>query len=54
MKPPTVLQVLPRMETGGVERGALDIAEGLVSHGFRALLASEGGMLTSRVDRGWC
>jgi len=43
--PPAVLQVLPMLETGGVERGTIEVAEAVVRAGFRALVASAGGRL---------
>lgn len=43
--PPAVLQVLPMLETGGVERGTIEVAEALVRAGFRAFVASAGGRL---------
>lgn len=39
----TVLQLLPALESGGVERGTLEIAHALVEHGHRALVMSAGG-----------
>ena len=39
----TVLQMLPALESGGVERGTLEIAHTLVQHGHRALVMSAGG-----------
>lgn len=39
----TVLQVLPALESGGVERGTLEVAQALVQHGHRALVMSAGG-----------
>lgn len=39
----TVLQVLPALESGGVERGTLEIAQALVLRGHRALVMSAGG-----------
>ncbi len=41
----TVLQVLPALESGGVERGTLEVARELVDHGHRALVMSAGGRL---------
>jgi glycosyltransferase involved in cell wall biosynthesis len=49
-KPLTVLQALPRLELGGVERGALEIARAVVDAGGRALVASEGGRLAPRLE----
>ncbi len=39
----TVLQLLPALESGGVERGTLEVARELVNHGHRALVMSAGG-----------
>ncbi len=47
-RPITVLQVLPRLDLGGVERGAVEIARAVVASGGRALIASEGGRLEAR------
>ena len=41
----TVLQVLPALGAGGVERGTVEIAAALRDAGMRALVASEGGLL---------
>ncbi|MBB4313491.1 glycosyltransferase family 4 protein [Roseospira marina] len=48
---PTVLQVLPALEAGGVERGTVDVAEGIVGAGWRALVASQGGRLEHALAR---
>jgi glycosyltransferase involved in cell wall biosynthesis len=39
----TVLQLLPALESGGVERGTLEVAHALIQHGHRALVISAGG-----------
>ena len=44
-RPPTILQVIPRLEEGGAERTTIEIAGALVKAGARALVASEGGRL---------
>jgi glycosyltransferase involved in cell wall biosynthesis len=41
--PPRVLQVLPALGEGGVERDTLDLARYLVAHGWTPLVASSGG-----------
>lgn len=46
-----VLQVLPALDTGGVEQGTLDIAAALVENGDIALVASAGGGLVTRLTR---
>lgn len=39
-----ILQILPRLNTGGVERGAIEVAAFLRSHGHNAWIVSEGGL----------
>ena len=41
----TILQIIPRLDTGGAERTTVDIAEALVEAGARALVATESGRL---------
>lgn len=43
----TVLQLLPALESGGVERGTLEVAHALVERGHRALVISAGGRLVA-------
>lgn len=43
----TILQVLPALEAGGVERGTLEIAAALREAGARALVVSSGGRMTA-------
>ncbi len=47
----TVLQVLPALETGGVERGTIEIAQAIVAAGGRAIVASEGGRMVHELAR---
>lgn len=46
---PRILQVLPALGTGGVERGTLDIARHLSAQGWTALVASSGGAAISEL-----
>jgi len=46
----TVLQIIPRLDAGGAERTAVDIAQALVEVGARALVASEGGRMASELQ----
>ncbi|MBO0710949.1 MAG: glycosyltransferase family 4 protein [Acetobacteraceae bacterium] len=46
-----VLQVLPALATGGVERGTVEIAEAVAGRGGTALVASAGGRLVRSVER---
>lgn len=48
---PTVLQVLPSLVTGGVERGTIDIALALKQAGCRPLVASTGGPMIRELSR---
>ena len=48
---PVVLQVLPELNTGGVERGTVDMAEAIVAAGGRALVASNGGRMEHDLQR---
>ncbi|NKC30926.1 glycosyltransferase family 4 protein [Falsiroseomonas selenitidurans] len=52
MTPPSaVLQVLPALASGGVERGTIEIAEAIRDSGFRPIVASAGGALVSELER---
>lgn len=48
---PTVLQVLPALVAGGVERGTIDVAAALAAAGWRSLVASAGGPMTRELER---
>ena len=41
----TVMQILPSLESGGVERGTVDIAKALKKEGFTPIVVSKGGVL---------
>lgn len=45
----TVLQVLPALDGGGVERGVLEVAEALVEAGHRSLVISAGGRMVQEL-----
>lgn len=49
--PPAVLQVLPALETGGAERGAVDVAVALAAAGGRAFVVSAGGRMVRELER---
>ncbi len=48
---PLVLQVLPALEMGGVERGTVQTAAALTEAGWRAMVASAGGLMTHELKR---
>jgi glycosyltransferase involved in cell wall biosynthesis len=47
---PAILQVVPALDTGGVERGTADMAAAIAGQGWRALVASSGGRLVTRLE----
>lgn len=47
----TVVQVLPALQSGGVERGTLEVGRHLVEHGHRSIVISAGGRLVDRLLR---
>ncbi|HEX7971117.1 MAG TPA: glycosyl transferase, partial [Thiobacillus sp.] len=47
----TVLQLLPSLQSGGVERGTLEVAQALVEHGHRALVISASGRLVAPLTK---
>ena len=47
----TVVQVLPALQSGGVERGTLEVGKHLVDHGHRSIVLSAGGRLVDRLLR---
>jgi glycosyltransferase involved in cell wall biosynthesis len=49
--PLAVLQVLPSLVTGGVERGTVDVAAAIVQAGGKAVVASAGGPMVRELER---
>ena len=45
----TVVQMLPALESGGVERGTLEVARHLVAQGHRSLVISAGGRMVGQL-----
>ncbi len=48
-KPLTVIQVLPALNGGGVERGTLEIGQYLVQQGHRSIVVSAGGRMVEQL-----
>lgn len=48
-KKPGILQVLPSLMSGGVEREVIDTAEAISKEGYRSFVASSGGKLVSQL-----
>ena len=47
--PPVILQVLPSLVTGGVERGTVEITQAIADAGWLPLVASQGGPMVQAV-----
>ena len=45
-----VLQILPELNSGGVERGTLEIARALIAAGHEAVVVSNGGRLVAELE----
>jgi glycosyltransferase involved in cell wall biosynthesis len=52
VQPLKVLQLLPAMESGGVEQGTLEVANELVRRGHRSLVISAGGRMAEPLTNG--
>ncbi|MBC7979766.1 MAG: glycosyltransferase family 4 protein [Armatimonadetes bacterium] len=46
-----VLQILPELNSGGVERGTLEVADYLVKKGHKALVVSNGGRMVEALEK---
>jgi glycosyltransferase involved in cell wall biosynthesis len=46
---PTILQIIPRLDTGGAELATIEIVAAVVAAGGRALVATEGGRMADRI-----
>ena len=47
----TILQVVPRLDTGGSEQATIEIAEALTRAGAKALVATAGGRMANAVTQ---
>lgn len=48
---PVIVQILPALVRGGVERGTVEIAEAIQAAGGRAVVISDGGPLVRHIER---
>ena len=46
---PTIMQVVPELDTGGAELTAIEVSEAVIAAGGRAVVVSEGGRLEARL-----
>lgn len=49
-KPLTIVQVLPALNAGGVERGTVEFAREIAHKGHRSLVISNGGMMVNNLE----
>lgn len=47
----TILQILPELVTGGVERGTIDMAAYIKEQGWNSIVASNGGQMMHELER---
>ncbi|MFA9442881.1 MAG: glycosyltransferase, partial [Hyphomicrobium sp.] len=48
-KRPTILQIIPELDTGGAELSTIEIADAVVRAGGHAIVLTEGGRLVQRL-----
>ena len=48
-KRPTILQIIPELDTGGAELSTIEIADAVVSAGGQCIVLTEGGRLVQRL-----
>ena len=48
---PVIVQILPALNRGGVERGTVEIAKAIIDRGYKAVVISNGGLLESQLIR---
>ena len=46
-----IVQILPELNAGGVERGTLEIASFLVAQGHESIVVSNGGRLVAELEK---
>jgi len=51
MPTPTIMQIVPKLDTGGAELSAIEISEAVVRAGGRAIIATQGGRLEASAQK---
>ena len=51
MRQPVIVQILPALEVGGVERGTVEVAKAIIEAGGKAVVISNGGRLEAQLQR---
>ena len=47
----TIAQILPALNTGGVERGVIEISKALIDNNFKSIVISSGGHMEAQLRR---
>ncbi len=50
-KIPTILQVVPELDTGGAEQTALDVGNAIAAKGWTSIVVSEGGRMVGELEQ---
>lgn len=48
---PVIVQILPALNRGGVERGTVEMAKAITERGYKAVVISNGGLLENQLKR---
>ena len=48
---PVIVQILPALNRGGVERGTVEIARAIIDRGYKAVVVSNGGFFETQLVR---
>ena len=48
---PVIVQIVPQMNRGGVERGTVEVAEAIVKNGWKAVVICNGGRMENQLRR---
>ena len=51
MKNFNLLQIVPSLDSGGVEQGTIDLAKGLIENGYKSFVTSNGGEMLQILER---
>ena len=51
IRQPVVMQILPALNVGGVERGTIEVARAIIEAGGKAVVVSSGGQLVPQLQR---
>ena len=51
IRQPVVMQILPALNVGGVERGTIEVARAIIEAGGKAIVVSSGGQLVPQLQR---